>query len=61
MEPKRPTTTPNPPPEATEQPLAPKKKPYHTPQLRHLGSIRDVTLGGTHGRPELVGSRRRSG
>jgi hypothetical protein len=36
------------------------KRPYETPQLRHLGSVRELTLSAASGpRPELVGPLRR--
>ena len=28
------------------------RRPYHAPKLRHLGSVRELTLGSTAGMPE---------
>jgi hypothetical protein len=32
---------------AVAHPTATTRKPYRTPQLRHLGSVRELTLGGS--------------
>jgi hypothetical protein len=33
------------------------KKPYASPRLRHLGSVRELTLGTTPGKGEVGGFR----
>jgi hypothetical protein len=35
---------------------APERRPYTTPRLRHLGSVRELTLGGTMGASEGGGT-----
>jgi hypothetical protein len=37
------------------------RRPYHAPRLRHLGSVRELTLGATMGMPEGGGSLRTGG
>jgi hypothetical protein len=40
---------------SSEQPSE-ARRPYHTPKLRHLGSVRELTLGATSGMPEGGGT-----
>ena len=57
--------TPAPPPAASESRsesaseshavVPPERRPYSPPQLRHLGSVRDLTLGIRGGANELPG------
>jgi hypothetical protein len=35
------------------------KKPYAAPQLKHLGSVRELTLGNSPGNVELGGTRKK--
>lgn len=35
---------------------APRRRPYQAPKLRHLGSVRELTLGSTAGMPEGGGT-----
>jgi hypothetical protein len=35
---------------------APSRRPYAAPKLRHLGSVRELTLGGTSGMAEGGGT-----
>ncbi len=37
------------------------RRPYAAPTLRYLGSVRDITLGGTKGGLEIGGGRRATG
>ena len=39
---------------------APAKRPYKAPRLRRLGSVRELTLGGTGGFVELGGGMKRT-
>ncbi|CAN5877980.1 hypothetical protein BH11MYX4_BH11MYX4_55610 [soil metagenome] len=41
--------------QAPEQPSA-ARRPYHAPKLRHLGSVRELTLGATSGMIEGGGT-----
>jgi hypothetical protein len=34
------------------------RRPYRAPQLRRLGSVRELTLGSNNGKPEGGGTRR---
>lgn len=37
---------------------APVRRPYRSPKLRRLGSVRELTLGSNRGKPEGGGTRR---
>lgn len=39
----------------------PARRPYRAPQLRQLGSVRELTLGGTKGNPEGGGGLIKTG
>lgn len=41
---------------ASASPAAPARAPYRAPKLRHLGSVRELTLGGTMGKTEGGGT-----
>lgn len=41
----------------SQEPARDGKKPYSAPRLRHLGSVRELTLGATPGKGEVGGFR----
>lgn len=49
-------------PKETKSPeTAPARRPYRAPQLRQLGSVRELTLGGTMGSDEGGGTKNPKG
>lgn len=45
-------------PRVADVPLESPRRPYSAPRLRHLGSVRELTLGGTAGMAEGGGTFR---
>jgi hypothetical protein len=48
-------------PSHVEEGDRPQRRPYRSPTLRRLGSVRELTLGGSKGKTETIGFKNTTG